>query len=483
MTPSQPGVKPIAPQPKKVAVKAPGEDAFNAGRRLAIDARLHDEEPEKSRALMKQALVKYREAIAVEYPPAMEQVGDLYLNRSELSQGPSKALHYYIMAGRLDLESAQRKAVALYGEAEPGSLDCVECPGWLRELADQGDGESLLLLAHWTRHGTHLARDPQRAADLYRHAITRGNKEALEYLGELYMSGELDAPDPYNSYPLFQQAANYGYENGLRRFAEWSAGEMRRQLDASHPIAHSGDQLQVRKSSGLVVRGSFKNIDRGELVLTTTHGEQAALLEKIDVNTRGRVDPVFREEMVGVNTLEFLIGLGAKSPSASLNAALQALELPPLSSPEYQRDLGMSWYQGGSEEVDYPRAFLWLKMAAHREDPIARHFFGLMHYHGEGTDKDEALALGWIKLASDAAYAPATRFINQHRQREGLILQQQTAVQVALEKIQLQHAQALERITDESRYIPMFNRGEEGSKFGATAKKINKDSMILKTSQ
>lgn len=83
---------------------------------------------------------------------------------------------------------------------------------------------------------------------------------------------------------------------------------------------------------------------------------------------------------------------------------------------EAQNTLGELYYYGDELEQDLEQAFYWFKEAAKQHNPTAIFNMGQCYLNGEGTDKDEAKGMGFIKQAAKMGSMDADIFIKSKGQ-------------------------------------------------------------------
>lgn len=81
-----------------------------------------------------------------------------------------------------------------------------------------------------------------------------------------------------------------------------AADELRRQIDSQIPLSQPGDSVELRRAGGLVHKGTLLKIDPAAsnpvAVLETSLGTVEIPLDSLDVPSRLRLDPSFRDSYV-----------------------------------------------------------------------------------------------------------------------------------------------------------------------------------------
>ena len=466
--PVVPDVMEVEPAPEPEAPPKPAtpeEKAYAEGVALLDGAPAKASDPVGYRTAVHAAMKKFQEAADADHVPSIRALGALHAEEGGPVADPEQALSYYRRAGRAgDIES-QRAALALV--AEPGDARCPECPEWLEAAADRSDPEALMTLGRWALEGRHSEKSPERALLLFRRASERGHRDAWEEVGRLYMSGELGSPDPQAAFPYYMRAAEAGRSGGLDTFIEWCRIEMGRQVAELLPVVANDEKVMVRKPTGVIVRGTVEAVDSYELTIRRRGSTVTVPLGHIDYKLRGRLDPSFREELAAVRILEYLLWLDAPPASPALRKALTAQGLPDLEEAGAHRVAGLNWVDGVTGDPDYSRGFAWLLFAAQGGDVPAQYYVGRMYMEGKGVDQSSSHALGWIQRASDAGYAPASAYIERYWKHEENLRQLQIRANQALERERMEHAQALNRLSEANSHIILFQRGKDGLRSGA----------------
>ena len=140
-----------------------------------------------------QAAMAHMYARGVGVPRDLELAFQLFLKAARGDHPPSKSyVGYALLAGR----GVQR--------------DVPKARFWLNEAADAGDIIALLQLARSHRAPFAEEPDPDRAAALYRDAITKGSVDAQVALGYMQLNGEIGEPDGNAALERFRAAAASG---------------------------------------------------------------------------------------------------------------------------------------------------------------------------------------------------------------------------------------------------------------------------------
>lgn len=89
-----------------------------------------------------------------------------------------------------------------------------------------------------------------------------------------------------------------------------------------------------------------------------------------------------------------------------------------MNNPQAMYNLGVYYLKGinGFEHND-AEALKWFNAGCELNDAESAYQLGMMTYRGQGTTADEAMALEYLKKASDLGYSRAKRMIDQIKDR------------------------------------------------------------------
>ena len=460
-------------QEETVADKAPrkpeGQILFEKAKKLEQQAQLQRRETEPGRMNMRDSIQAYRAAAGQGHGPAWFRLGEIYLQGEWVPKSERNALRYFIEAGTLGIQAGQTSAALLAAESDSPFAGCPSCMDWLKQAAERGHARSLLKLGYLYREGKHVELDPGKALDAFRRAADGGEPEALNEVGNLLMTGQAGTVDVPGAYRYFLRAAGEGHTDGLIRFVSTLKDEVETGLAMTTPILSKGEEVDIRKSNGHVIRGVISEIDTDRVRVQDAGALLEVFFADMDVDSRTKLDPTFRNQLVGIQLHEMLAGFGSPLAGSAANQVYAALDLPRLQRAEELRTKGLMHYEGVGGLVDYPLAFFWFRLAAQQDDTLAQHYLGVMYYRGQGVNVNESQALAWMQRAAAAGHSSSAQFVRAHRERQSKYEELQAEARQAEERERAYQAHILAQFAGEQRYETSFHSGTKGSTGGGSS--------------
>ncbi|MBF0445699.1 MAG: sel1 repeat family protein [Magnetococcales bacterium] len=78
--------------------------------------------------------------------------------------------------------------------------------------------------------------------------------------------------------------------------------------------------------------------------------------------------------------------------------------------------LGLIYYEGNGTPVNYTEAMKWFKIASYNNHAFGQYMTGLMYGAGRGVEKDDQLAIYWLKTAADQGFESAKAALKPYLQ-------------------------------------------------------------------
>ena len=329
--------------------------------------------------------------------------------------------------------------------------------GYLQQAAEQGHTEAEFLLGQLYYTGEHVSADAATAAEWFERAAEKNHPDALMQMGFMAMNGEGMEPSMERGVVFLRRAADMGRPEGLEQLRAIAREQVAEDINARFPPFERGDALVVRRSDGQVVRGTFFRLHEGILTVLMEDRERVEVpLGDIDITNRIRLDDSFRDLMIRGRVEEDLAIQSAEGRRELDTSAIRTLEDWTEAAwrgfPVAQRNVGLAHFHGRDTTVDYPTAFVWMRIAAQQGDPAAQYHLGLMYFRGRGAPPSESTGLGWISRAAEQGHPQARQALDQYLQARAN--QQQLLDQIRARRQEERdfHAQRLQQIRSSEDY-------------------------------
>lgn len=141
---------------------------------------------------------------------AQAAIAHMYARGLGVPRDPELAFQLFLKAARGDHPASKSYVGYALLTGRGVERDVPKARFWLSEAADAGDIDALLQLARSHRAPFAEEPDPERAATLYRDAITKGSADAQVALGYMQLNGELGEIDGNAALERFRAAAVSG---------------------------------------------------------------------------------------------------------------------------------------------------------------------------------------------------------------------------------------------------------------------------------
>lgn len=155
------------------------------------------------------AIDLYQRALAGGLAPAGLSLGRLLESRGEFTQASAQ----YVAAARAQVAEADMSAARLLLLPANPRRDPAEAVLWLEKAASRGQLDALRMLANLYDKGGEVGKDAVKAAEYFRRAAVRGDREAAFRAGD-YADAQGRNPEPW-----YWQAAVQGHPEAQYRLA------------------------------------------------------------------------------------------------------------------------------------------------------------------------------------------------------------------------------------------------------------------------
>ncbi|QRM30604.1 tetratricopeptide repeat protein [Microvirga sp. VF16] len=273
--------------------------------------------------------------------------------------------------------------------------DPVRAESLLRRAAQLGHDGARFILAKAYRDGDGVPRDPVRAIALYREIYNEepGDTKVQIALGDAYARGVGVTQDRKLAAEFYAQAARQGDRDGQMRLGMaylYGAGVERNSRESEQWLAVAGEAGQ---NEAKIQLGSAKLSGLGAAV--DAEGAFASYLRAAEGGSPIAMIEVARALMNGVGTqADPALAKTWLERAASLNSSDAMFELYRLN------DIGA---KPNAREADR-----WLKQAAENGHAGAMYRMAL-RYQQASSDKDRAMARGWLEKAALAGHSQAAK--------------------------------------------------------------------------
>jgi hypothetical protein len=225
------------------------------------------------------------------------------------------------------------------------------------------------------------------------------------------------------------------------------------ELEQNKPMLKDGHELDCRLLDGMVAKGTISAVETNALLLRKSTGtEQKLPFALLDPATRVSVDEQYRDDwswsLATVEARNEIAGEGIEIPVFRCGNSEEFGRALNCGDPEAHCIAGIQCLSGTKRQKDPAYAYLHLRISAMQNNAKSQYHLGAMIYNGHGMAPNIPQGLSWISLSASQGYAPAARFLTQHK-----INQQATAEAVRkAEKEKLEYAARLE----EARVNPKY---------------------------
>jgi hypothetical protein len=193
-------------------------------------------------------------------------------------------------------------------------------------------------------------------------------------------------------------------------------------LDLAVPVHAEGQQVELRLTNGVVVRGKFNRV-RGQSVLLESGGvTNRHRLCALDAYTRLSCDKEFREAWLSGEALvmarDDLSKRGYSLPEQALDSMDALTNAAAIGDPCAFRMCGSMYFRGSGFPKDVDYAFLYTRLSALQGMPEAQYDLGLFYLAGIAVPHDLDEGLKWMGRAADQKFQPAEDFMSAKKQND-----------------------------------------------------------------
>jgi TPR repeat protein len=261
----------------------------------------------------------------------------------------------------------------------------------LRQSAASGTAMSQYMLAGAYDAGEGVRKNPSEAAKWYERAAAQGHTMAMNRLGEMYRDGTGVSRDERKAMDMFGRAAEGGYAGARANLADMTAAKFI-ELCAKGSAKQVGDAID---------NGADVNLADGKGRTPLMHAiaadkpETACLL--LD---RGAAASARDSE--GKTALDYLVGKGFRDSEVYRRLPSHALQE---ANKSVDTDALFARGEKAYKAKNYKSAFKSFSDAAEAGHVWASIRLGEMYFNGEGTEKDDGMALYWMKIGAVEEHA------------------------------------------------------------------------------
>lgn len=302
------------------------------------------------------------------------------------------------------------------------------------------------VLGIMTLAGEGVLKDISKGLSLLETAAMYGRAQSAAMLGRIYLAGELSPKDERNALEWFLKAAEMGDPRSMAKaglmvrqvnddssqergrgliFAALSnnmdvayseivshvAEEVVSRLEERNPGLKTNDSLRLRRLNGTLVQGMVQEVRSNGVAMATGSGIVTVGFIEMDVTSRTRCEPLFRELLARSIITEKVLGLMAgfeppenKAPAKDTKETLEQLKsMASDGLAEAQTWLGLALLEDGQTE----EGLGWLKKSAGGGSPEGQFALGQAYMKGLGLPEDRKEAFRLFSLATDQGHAEA----------------------------------------------------------------------------
>jgi uncharacterized protein len=335
---------------------------------------------------------------------AQYKVAGFYEQGRGTAKDDVEAARWYQAAADRGVARAKRNLARMYETGRGVPQDDARALALYREAAAGGETSAHFKVGQLVEAGRGTAADPMAAVEHYRAAAQAGQVNAQLALARLYRTDDDDVPeDP-------------------TRAAKWY-GEALVQLeaDASRGDAQARERLGDLYLNG---RGVPKNVDHALALYEAAarSGRTGAQLKAARLLHKG-ADGVPADPAKAASYFHMAVDQGHPSAGYSLAQMYADGEGVPQDGARavalYQESveqgdtrayvrLGDLYANGDAVSQDHEEAVRWYTLAAEHGDPRGYYRLGEAYERGRGVPEDLVQSLMWYSLAEQSDYEPAT---------------------------------------------------------------------------
>lgn len=343
-------------------------------------------------------------------------LGDMYLNGMGVEKDMKKALSYFKQSSiQGNSKSMYEMAKLMLQNKVPNGLTV------LKESIKKGNLNAINFLANMHMKGEIVEKDEKKAIELFKAAAELGHNEAQFELGKLYQKGKGVEKDMNKALYLFKKAAFSGFSPaGLYLGNMYISGfdvptDYKKGYEYIHEAAISEDPNAMFALGVLYAEG--KGCEKDEN-LAYEWIEKAGRKGSADANLylgkfytqipdlhNAAID-CFKAAALGgkLECFEHLAShyemgdIVEKNDSEAFKYLLMGSEF---GHDICQLHLGVNFLKGLGTQMNPEKGIEWITKSAEQNLPQAQALLGNIYLKGIGTPKNQEKAIFWLKKASD----------------------------------------------------------------------------------
>lgn len=293
--------------------------------------------------------------------------------------------------------------------------------------------------------GDGVIKDISKGFSLLESAAMNGRAQAAAMIGRIYLAGEILPMDERKALEWLIKAGELGDARSMAKAGlmvseandEGSIGrgqgmifvalsnnldvayseivshvaeDVISRLEERNPGLKTKDSLRLRRLYGTLVQGTVQEVKSNGVAMATGSGLVSVGFIDMDVTSRTRCDPLFRELLARSIITEKVLGLMAgfepqnKAPAKDAKVALEQLtSLATDGLAEAQTWLGLALL----EERKTEEGLGWLKKSADGGSSEGQYALGQAYFEGLGLPVDKKESFRLFRLAADQGHAEA----------------------------------------------------------------------------
>ena len=336
---------------------------------------------------------------------AQYKLGDFYLEGKGTAANLNMAMAYWNRAAKQGNMNACKR---LYEH----SLTDTDKQQWLLKMAENGDGEAMLLLAQRYKE----QKDWKQMSQWLQKAGNAGNYQAFYYIGEMYYYGNGYKQNYSRAYKYFNLAAAHGNTLAKERIADYQylglEGIEQNKKAAVETYQKLGDKLS---DDGIYRIGQYY-YDEYE-----KSGDTKLL--SLAKKAFWRLNPATVNVHWTVRAQEIFMKLAQKEQRNDAVLYYRLCEKAGLDDVRIYNALGRAYYYGYGVVADAEKSYHYYKKSSEKNDKDGCRSLGLYYERGIGVEKDLGEAVRLYKKAMDLGSPIAAGYLGTmyYRGIDGLL--------------------------------------------------------------
>ena len=419
-----------------------------------------------------EAVKWYRKSAGQDHAPAQNSLGDCYANGYGVPESRKEAVKWYRKAAEQDDAYAQNNLGECYYYGKGVTQSCEEAVKWYRKSAGQDHAPAQNSLGFCYQKGYGVPQSYEEAVKWYRKAAEQNDAKAQNNLGFCYQKG-YGVPQSYEeavkwyrkaaeqNHAAAQNNLGFCYQNGYgvpqsyeeavkwyRKAAEQNCAEAQYNLGDCYYNGHGVSQSYeeavkwYRKAAeqnhaaaqndlgfcyknGYGVPQSYEeaikwyrkaaeqNLSSAESNLGYCYENGYGVPKDLAKAKEWYAKAAKNGSKIAKKALERLSQTNTSSSAADTQTVnIQRKTNTSVSQEEQDYSSlcrGVTYWKDG----DYKSAFDIFLSIAHHNNACAQYNVALCFYYGNGTPKDKAKAVYWLKRASENGSKEAKEFLGQ----------------------------------------------------------------------